>query len=101
MSQLNLFDTQDVTQDDNRGEPPLENLTNVRKQSVTQEVAHAWMRYAKTNALKPKTRAYRWAEHAFLSGACNVLQDNTPPILSICLMSGRSLESIIERTQPR
>lgn len=70
-------------------------------QSVTQTVAHAWMRYSKINALKPKTKAYKYAEHAFLSGVAGLLKDDMPATLSICLASGRSLESIIERTQPR
>jgi hypothetical protein len=69
--------------------------------STTQTVAHAWMRYAKANALKPKTKAYMYAQHAFLSGIAGLLQEDMPTILSICMATGRSLESIIERTQPR
>jgi len=80
------------------------NNTPVRPNNVmstSQTVAHAWMSYAKTNALKPKTRAYMYAQHAFLSGVAGLLQEDMPTILSICLATGRSLESIIERTQPR
>lgn len=69
--------------------------------SKTQEVANAFMRYARTNKIKPNTKAYRWAEHAFLSGVGSALGENMPPLLSICLASGRPLESIIIRTQPR
>lgn len=72
-----------------------------RATTQTQQVAHAWMRYASANALKPKTKAYKYAEHAFLSGIAGLLREDMPQMLSICLASGRSLESIIERTQPR
>jgi hypothetical protein len=85
MTQLNLFETA----------PQTNNLTK------TQEVAHAFMRYARMNQIKPNTKAYRWAEHAFLTGVGSALGEDMPPLLSICLASGRSLESIIERTQPR
>lgn len=73
----------------------------VRNLSKTQEVAHAFMRYARTNKIKPNTKAYRWAEHAFLTGVGSALGEEMPPLLSICLASGRPLESIVERTQPR
>jgi hypothetical protein len=49
--------------------------------STSQTVAHAWMSYAKTNALKPKTRAYMYAQHAFLSGVAGLLQEDMPTIL--------------------
>lgn len=69
--------------------------------SKTQEIAHAFMNYARTNKIKPNTKAYRWAEHAFLCGVGSALGEDMPPLLSICLASGRPLESIITRTQPR
>jgi hypothetical protein len=74
---------------------------NVRKPTDTQRLAHAFMHYARINKLNPKTKAYRWAEHAFLSGIGSALGEDMPPILSICLASGRPVESLIERTQPR
>lgn len=67
----------------------------------TQELAHAWMAYARINKLNPKTKGYRWAQHAFLTGIGNVMGEQMPPILSICLISGRDIASVIERTQAR
>lgn len=71
------------------------------KHNKTQELARAWMRYAHINKIKPNTKAYRWAQHAFLSGIGNALGENTPMLLSLCLASGRDIASIIESTQPR
>lgn len=71
------------------------------KQTKTQELARAWMKYANTNKIKPNTKSYRWAQHAFLCGIGNALGEDMPPLLSICLASGRDVASIIESTQPR
>ena len=71
------------------------------KQNKTQELARAWMKYANTNKIKPNTKAYRWAQHAFLCGIGAVMGEETPPIISICMACGRDVASIIERTQPR
>lgn len=70
--------------------------------SRAQEIASAWVKYAHMNQIKnPKTRAYRWAQHAFLSGIGVALGEDTPMLISLCLASGRDVQSIIERTQPR
>ena len=69
--------------------------------SRTQEIASAWVRYADTNGLNPKTKKYRESQHAFLCGIGNVMGEATPTIISLCLVSGRDIASIIERTQPR
>lgn len=89
MTQLSLgFDTDDTP-----------NI--VRNLTKTQEVAHAFMNYARSNKLKPNTKAYKEIERAFLAGVGSALGQDMPPILSICFISGRPLESIITRTQPR
>jgi hypothetical protein len=69
--------------------------------SRTQEIASAWVRYAHTNKLNHKTKAYKQAQHAFLCGIGNVMGEQMPMLLSMCLASGRDIASIIERTQPR
>ena len=71
------------------------------KHNKTQELARAWMKYANTNKIKPNTKAYRWAQHAFLCGIGNALGEDMPMLLSLCLASGRDVASIIESTQPR
>jgi len=71
---------------------------NVRS---TQEIASAWVRYAHTNGLNPKTKRYRESHHAFLCGIGNVMGESTPTIISLCIVSGRDVASLIERTQPR
>jgi hypothetical protein len=69
--------------------------------SPTQEIASAWVRYAHTNGLNPKTKKYKESQHAFLCGIGNVMGEKMPMLLSMCLASGRDVASIIERTQPR
>jgi hypothetical protein len=71
------------------------------KQSKAQELARAWVKYAHTNKIKPKTKGYRWAQHAFLTGAGFALGEQMPMLLSLCLASGRDIVSIIESNQPR
>ena len=71
------------------------------KQSKAQELARAWVKYAHTNQIKPKTKGYRWAQHAFLTGAGVSLGEDMPMLLSLCLASGRDIVSIIESNQPR
>ena len=72
-----------------------------RKPSETQRLAKLWVRYAKTLKLNPKTKRYLEIQHAYLCGVGAVMGNDLPPIISICLMSGRDVASIIERTQPR
>ncbi len=69
--------------------------------SRTQEIASAWVRYAHTNGLNPKTKKYREAQHAYLCGIGVAMKESMPMLLSMCLASGRDIASIIERTQPR
>lgn len=71
------------------------------KQNKAQEIARAWVKYAHVNKLNPKTKGYRWAQHAFLAGVGNSLGEDMPMILSMCLASGRDVVSIIESNQPR
>ncbi len=75
---------------------------NVRNANdLTQQIAHAWVNYANLNKLKHKTNKRHEAHHTFISGVVAVLGEKTPMLISLCLASGRDLESIIERTQPR
>lgn len=71
------------------------------RQTKAQEIARAWVQYAHTNQIKPKTKGYRWAQHAFLTGAGVSLGEEMPMLLSLCLASGRDIVSIIESNQPR
>jgi hypothetical protein len=71
------------------------------KHTKAQELARAWVKYAHTNQIKPKTKGYRWAQHAFLTGAGHALGEEMPMLLSLCLASGRDIVSIIESNQPR
>ena len=71
------------------------------KQTKAQELARAWVKYAHTNQIKPNTKTYRWAQHAFLCGIGNALGEDMPMLLSLCLASGRDVVSIIESNQPR
>jgi hypothetical protein len=71
------------------------------RQTKAQELARAWVKYAHTNQIKPNTKGYRWAQHAFLTGAGVSLGEDMPMILSLCLASGRDIVSIIESNQPR
>ena len=67
----------------------------------TQAIASAWVRYASDNRLNPKTKRYAENQHAFLWGIGCALQEQTPMLLSLCMVSGRDIASLIERTQPR
>lgn len=71
------------------------------KQNKAQDIARAWVKYSHINQLKPNTKSYRWAQHAFLSGIGNALGEDMPMLLSMCLHSGRDIVSIIESNQPR
>ena len=74
---------------------------NVRKPSETQRLAKLWVRYAHVNKIKPKTKKYHEMHHAYFCGIEAVMGEKMPPILRLCLMSGRDVASIIESTQPR
>jgi hypothetical protein len=71
------------------------------KHNKTQDIARAWVRYAHVNKLKPTTKAYRQAQHAYLCGIGNAFGEEMPTLLSLCLASGRDIASIIESNQPR
>jgi hypothetical protein len=67
----------------------------------TQQIAQRWVALADALALNPKTKAYRVAHQAFLAGVSHILGEDTPPMIGICMVSGRDIASILERTQPR
>ncbi len=70
---------------------------NVRnQQQITQRIAKAWLAHATINRLKHNTQKRRDAQYCFISGAVATL-DHVPMLISMCLASGRDLESIIER----
>ena len=71
------------------------------KHNKTQDIARAWVCYANVNKLKPSTKAYRQAQHAYLVGIGQALNEEMPMLLSLCLASGRDIASVIERNQPR
>lgn len=64
--------------------------------SVTQRIAKAWLAHATINKLKHNTEKRRQAHYYFVSGAVALL-DRVPMLISMCLASGRDLESVIER----
>ena len=63
---------------------------------VTQRIARAWYAHATINKLKHNTEKRRQAQYYFISGAVAML-DKVPMMISMCLASGRDLESVIER----
>jgi len=65
-------------------------------ESVTQKIAKAWLAHATINKLKHNTEKRRQAQYYFISGAVSLL-DRVPMLISMCLASGRDLESVIER----
>ena len=70
---------------------------NVRnQQQLTQRIAKAWLIHAQINKLKHNTEKRRQAQYYFISGATALL-DRVPMMISLCLASGRDLESVIER----
>lgn len=70
---------------------------NVRNdESVTQRIAKAWLAHATINKLKHNTEKRRQAQYYFISGAVAML-DKVPMLISLCVASGRDLESIIQR----
>lgn len=64
-------------------------MTNV------QLIAQGWVSYAKANKLKPNTQKYEHAQHAYLNGAHALLQEDTPPILTIYAMTGRDVADLV------
>ncbi len=63
---------------------------------ITQRIARAWFAHATMNKLKHNTEKRRQAQFVFISGAVSTL-DRVPMLISMCLASGRDLESVIER----
>jgi hypothetical protein len=63
---------------------------------ITQRIAKAWYAHATINKLKHNTEKRRQAQFVFISGAVALL-DRVPMLLSMCLASGRDLESVIQR----
>lgn len=63
---------------------------------ITQRIAKAWYAHATINKLKHNTEKRRQAQYYFISGAVSML-DRVPMMISLCLASGRDLESVIER----
>jgi hypothetical protein len=63
---------------------------------TTQRIAKAWYAHATINKLKHNTEKRRQAQYYFISGAVGML-DRVPMMISLCLASGRDLESVIER----
>jgi hypothetical protein len=70
-------------------------------QNLTQQIASRWVGVANALGLNSKTKTYRVAQQSFLAGVAYVLQEDTPPMIGICLASGRDIASVLERTQPR
>jgi len=64
--------------------------------AVTQRIAKAWYAHATINKLKHNTEKRRQAQYYFVSGAVSML-DKVPMLISMCLASGRDLESVIQR----
>lgn len=65
-------------------------------ESTTQKIAKAWLAHATINKLKHNTEKRRQAQYYFISGAVALLP-KVPMLISLCLASGRDLESIIQR----
>jgi hypothetical protein len=65
-------------------------------ESVTQKIAKAWLAHAQINNLKHNTEKRRQAQYYFISGAVSML-DKVPMLISLCVASGRDLESVIQR----
>ena len=65
-------------------------------ESTTQKIAKAWVAHAKINNLKHNTEKRRQAQYYFISGAVAML-DKVPMLISLCVASGRDLESVIQR----
>lgn len=63
---------------------------------ITQRIAKAWLAHATINKLKHNTEKRRQAQFVFISGAVALL-DRVPMLISMCLASGRDLESVIQR----
>jgi hypothetical protein len=58
-------------------------------------IAEAWNFYAKTNSLRPGTKKYQEAQHAFILGARSLTGDEgLPAIISVYVMSGRDIAEI-------
>ena len=55
------------------------------------EIAQQWMDYAKRNKLSRRTIKYQNHQAAFISGVFASLGHETPPIITIYVMTGRDL----------
>ena len=64
--------------------------------AITQRIAKAWLAHATINKLKHNTEKRRQAQYYFISGSVAML-DKVPMLISLCLASGRDLESVIQR----
>ena len=71
-----------------------------QQRNQAQQIAHAWVRYANTHNLKRNTKKRRDTQHTFICGVSSILGARLPPIVSICAISGRDLETIIEMGKP-
>jgi hypothetical protein len=60
----------------------------------TQQIAEGWNSYAYSNSLKPGTKKYQEFQHAYVNGAHAVLMEDTPPIITIYLMTGRDIAEL-------
>jgi hypothetical protein len=66
------------------------------EESTTKSSAKAWVAHATINKLKHNTEKRRQAQYYFIGGAVAML-DKVPMLISLCLASGRDLESIVQR----
>ena len=87
-SHFNFLDEQECNQ-------VASNIVRVDNET-TQRIAKAWFAHATINKLKHNTEKRRQAQYYFISGAVAML-DKVPMMISLCLASGRDLESVIER----
>ena len=63
--------------------------------NTTERIAQAWVFYVKTNGLKPGSKKYQEAHHAFILGAKSLCGDEgLPAIISVYVMSGRDIAEI-------
>lgn len=61
----------------------------------TRTIAEAWIFYVKSQGLKPGSKRYQDAHHAFILGARSLTGDEgLPPIISVYVMTGRDIAEI-------
>jgi hypothetical protein len=60
----------------------------------TQQIARGWVTYAWQNKLKAGTKKYAEVQHAYVNGAHAILREETPPIITIYLMTGRDIADL-------